>query len=66
MVTISVNKNFCPFIKGVCRSDCVFKCHNVALPDGDTSNCLIVIKLTDINEMQHDDITAIWNEVKKH
>jgi len=65
MGTISTNKNFCPFIKDICRNDCVFKHNNVALPNGNVSNCLIAIKLTDINEMQHDDITDILNEITK-
>lgn len=63
---ISSNNNFCPFIQNICRSSCVFKCNNVTLPDGSTSNCLIAIKLASINEMQHNDISAILNEVKKH
>jgi len=63
---MSSNKNFCPFIQNICRSNCVFRYDNVALPNGNVSSCLIAIKLADINEMQHDDISAILNEVKKH
>ena len=55
---------FCPFIKDNCRNDCVFKYHNVAYSNK-IYNCLIAIKLSDINDMQHDDLSAIWNEVKK-
>ncbi|MEY8002014.1 hypothetical protein AB8U03_17860 [Clostridium sp. Mt-5] len=60
------DKNFCPFIKGVCRNDCVFKYHNIALHGGAISDCLIAVKLSDINELQHDDISAIWSEIKKN
>jgi hypothetical protein len=59
-----VEKKLCPFIKDLCRDDCVFKTHNVACGH-DIYNCLIAVKLSDINEAQHDDLAAIWNEVKK-
>ena len=61
---IFLDKKFCPFVKDLCRDDCVFKTRNVASPDG-VHNCLIAVKLSDINDMQHDDLVAIWNEVKK-
>ena len=31
---------FCPFINGVCRSDCVFHVpHNIALNNGNSAQC---------------------------
>ena len=60
-----MEKKYCPFINGICRNDCVFKTRNVAAPHGAVYNCLIAVKLTDINEMQHDDLSAIWSLLKK-
>lgn len=60
-----MEKKFCPFIKGLCRDDCVFKTHYVASNNGEIYNCLIAVKLSEINEMQHDDFAAIWNLLKK-
>lgn len=59
-----MEKKHCPFINALCRDDCVFKYHNVLGPDG-VHDCLIAVKLSSINEMQHDDFTAIWNLLKK-
>lgn len=59
------DNKYCPFIKGTCRDDCVFKCYDFAAPGNKIYNCLIAIKLSDINEMQHNDLTDIWNAVKK-
>lgn len=61
-----MDKKYCPFVNGLCRDDCVFKCHYVATSDGVVYNCLIAVKLTDINGMQHDDLTAIWSLLKKN
>lgn len=58
-----MKNNFCPFIKGSCRNDCVFRCNNVAVGDK-VLNCLLAIKLFDINEYQHDDLTEIINTLK--
>ncbi len=60
-----MEKKFCPFINGICRDDCVFKYHKVANQTG-IHDCLIAIKLTDINEMQHDDLSAIWSLLKRN
>lgn len=56
--------NFCPFVKSSCRDDCVFKTGNVAVRDK-VYSCLIAVKLSAINEMQHDDLSAIWDALKK-
>jgi hypothetical protein len=60
-----VDKKYCPFINGPCRNDCVFKTNGVAVRDTIYS-CLIAIKLNDINEMQHDDLSEIWNLLRKN
>ena len=60
-----MEKKFCPFVKTLCRDDCVFKTRNVAGNHGEIFNCLIALKLNDINEMQHDDLSAIWSLLKK-
>lgn len=59
-----MEKKFCPFIQRHCVDDCVFKYHKVANENG-IYDCLIAIKLSDINGMQHDDFAAIWNLLKK-
>jgi hypothetical protein len=60
-----LEKKFCPFIGALCRDDCVFKYHNVAGPGGKAYNCLIAIKLNDINEYQHDDLSSILDAIEK-
>lgn len=51
-------KTFCPFIKDICRADCVFKHHNVSC-GSNVSDCLIAVKLFDINERQDDVLQEI-------
>jgi hypothetical protein len=50
--------NFCPFIHGPCRDDCVFKA-NKMLVRREYYDCLIAIKLCDINEFEHDDLVHL-------
>lgn len=59
-----MEKKFCPFIPGMCRDDCAFKHHKTMGPDG-LQDCLIAIKLSAINEMQHDDLIEICHAIKK-
>lgn len=59
-----MSNKFCPFIKSECREDCVFKYHKVA-SGNKVYDCLIAIKLSDINDMQHDDLAAIWNALRE-
>ena len=47
-------KDFCPFIKGTCREDCVFRHHAILLTTG-ISTCLIAAKLDDIPRLQNDE-----------
>lgn len=55
--------NFCPFLNGVCNEKCVFYRKIArAMYDHSTSHCLVFIKLSDINEMQHDDLTELINK----
>jgi len=61
-----LENKFCPFIHGPCRSDCVFKTNSVMTNRNEVHNCIIAIKLSDINEMQHDDLTDIWSLLKKN
>lgn len=58
--------NFCPFINGQCRPDCKFKSHNTTISSGESkiSDCLIVIKLDEINGYQYDQLTDISNAMK--
>ena len=49
---------YCPFIKDLCREDCVFRHRNVATSDGIYS-CLIAIKLSEINAFQSDELNHI-------
>lgn len=55
---------YCPFVKGSCRDDCVFKYHKVATENG-ISDCLIAIKLSSINETQSDELNLIIESIKK-
>ena len=55
-------KDFCPFIKGKCNDDCVFKCANTATEHG-ISDCLLAVKLDAINEYQTDQLSEIENAV---
>ena len=57
-------KTFCPLIKGECREDYVLHCHSTATPKG-VSNCLLAIKLQDINGNEHDDLTEILHTISK-
>ncbi|GAA0121740.1 hypothetical protein UT300018_10560 [Clostridium faecium] len=54
-----MEKKYCPFIKDVCRDDCVFKYHNVACPSGKVQSCLIAVQLYGINDMQRDQLENI-------
>lgn len=56
-------KNFCPFIKGECRTDCTFRCSKVLISQGITT-CLIASKLDCINEMISDQLTSIENLIE--
>jgi len=61
-----MEKNFCPFINGSCRSDCVFKMRcNTVTPAGSVglTSCIIASKLADINEYQRDQLTEIEQRV---
>ncbi len=58
-----MEKKFCPFIKELCREDCTFY-HGNVLTEGKIYNCLIAIKLSDINELQHDDLMSILDEIE--
>lgn len=53
-----IEKTFCPFTNAHCRDDCVFKYHNVGTING-VSNCLISVKLMDINADQQDQLSEI-------
>lgn len=57
-----MDKMFCPFINGECRSDCMFRANKTATKAG-TSCCTIAIKLSDINEDQHDQLTEIQQQL---
>jgi len=56
--------DFCPFVKGQCRSDCVFKTQTTACGNL-ISSCLIAVKLSAINEFQHDDLNEIIQAIEK-
>jgi len=63
-----MEKNFCPFINGSCRSDCVFKMRcNTVTPAGSVgfTSCIIASKLADINEYQSDQLSEIQREISK-
>jgi len=60
----NMNNNFCPFVNGTCKANCVFKTHSTSTTRG-TSTCLIAIKLDDINGYQSDQMTEIFHEIKK-
>lgn len=53
-----MDKKFCPFVNGQCRDDCVFRCGNVLI-GRDLVNCLIAVKISDINELQSDELDLI-------
>ena len=60
-----MDPNFCPFANAMCRKDCVlYKDIMVADPCGKASHCWLSIKIKDINEYQHDDLTLILNTMK--
>ena len=61
-----IEKKYCPFINGLCRDDCVFKCCIVVTDEGALYNCLIAIKLIDISGMQHDDLMMILKQLKEN
>lgn len=63
-----MEKNFCPFINGTCRDDCVFKMRckaTTSLSMVGLTDCLIASKLADINEYQSDQLTEIQQEIEK-
>lgn len=57
-----MENNFCPFVNGTCKANCVFKTHSTSTSRG-LSECLIAIKLDDINGYQHDQLTEIKQKI---
>jgi len=57
--------NYCPFANGLCHNDCVFKINKTSTTHG-ISDCLIAVKLDDINGYQHDDLTEIISATSKN
>ncbi len=54
--------DFCPFINGQCKNDCVFNCgHYIALGNGKQSKCEIASLLSSDIES----VIAVADEIRK-
>lgn len=59
---------FCPFVKGDCNSECVFRCRSCASSQSmmePVTSCLIVKKLDSANDMQQDQLSEILSAIEK-
>ncbi len=54
----SFDKCYCPFIKDVCREDCVFSCRYTVTSQC-TTTCLLVSKIDSINGRQYEQLANI-------
>lgn len=54
-------EKFCPFIRDICRNDCVFRCGK-SVSQGITT-CLIAAKLDKMNDNQHNDLVEVANKM---
>lgn len=58
-----VHNNFCPFVNGACRSDCVFNCgHYIAMSNGTDTQCELAAFIT---LSDSESINTIAEEVQK-
>lgn len=58
-----MKNDFCPFVNGICKKDCVFYTHSTSISGEKYVPCLIAIKLSDIPETKDKD-KSTHNDMK--